>query len=111
LKDISHSNLKPDGWIEQLEADVRVMSDYGSLSELSEDSFITGWGANFLGCAERTGHPIDLQLTMTQKIEKAEFVDVQEKLYKFPIGSWPKDKVLKDAGPANKEYWISGLDG
>lgn len=84
------------------------MSDDGSLPK---DSLLAGWGANFLGCAERAGRPLDTQLTMKEAIERAGFVDVQEKLYKCPIGNWPKDRVLKDAGRVNKERWKSGLEG
>jgi hypothetical protein len=84
------------------------MSDDGTLPE---DSYIASWGPTFIGCAKCTGRPIDVQLTMKEKIEKAGFVDVQEKLYKIPVGSWPKDKVLKDAGRVNMEHWKSGLEG
>jgi hypothetical protein len=35
---------------------------------------------------------------LTDKLEKAGFVDVQYKLFKQPVGLWPKDKRLKDVG-------------
>ncbi|KAI5819562.1 methyltransferase [Pyronema omphalodes] len=35
---------------------------------------------------------------LTDKLEKAGFVDVKVKLYKQPVGLWPKDKKLKDVG-------------
>ncbi|KAK5238302.1 hypothetical protein LTR96_005988 [Exophiala xenobiotica] len=100
--------IKPGGYIEQLELDVRVMSDDGSLDP---DSLLAGWGQNFLDCAQRAGRGLDTQLTMKAKIEAAGFVDVQEHLYKCPIGSWPKDKLLKDAGRINLAHWSSGLEG
>ncbi|KKA18599.1 hypothetical protein T310_7458 [Rasamsonia emersonii CBS 393.64] len=103
-----YDNLKPGGWIEQVELDVRVMSDDGSLPP---DSLLAGWGPTFLGCGERSGRPLDTQLTMRAAIEKAGFVDVHEKLYKCPIGAWPKDPVLKDAGAINMEHWTTGLEG
>jgi trans-aconitate methyltransferase len=100
--------LKPGGYIEQVELDVRVMSDDGTLPP---DSLTAGWGENFLGCAERAGRPLDTQLTMKAKMEAAGFVDVQEQLYKCPIGAWPKDPVLKEAGRINHAHWSSGLEG
>lgn len=103
-----YDNLLPGGWIEEVELDVRVMSDDGSLSP---DSILAGWGPNFLGCAERAGRPLDTQLTMKASIEKAGFVNVQEKLYKCPLGSWPKHKIYKDAGRVNMEHWKTGLEG
>ncbi|PCG99219.1 Hypothetical protein PENO1_054300 [Penicillium occitanis (nom. inval.)] len=103
-----YNNLKPGGWIEQTELDVRVMSDDGTLPE---DSLLAGWGPNFLGCGERSGRPLNTQTTMRAAIEKAGFIDVHEKLYKCPIGAWPKDPQLKDAGAINMEHWSSGLEG
>ena len=50
-------------------------------------------------------------LTMTDKIRKAGFVDIHEKKYKWPIGPWPKDKQLKEAGMVNYSHWMSGLEG
>lgn len=100
--------IKPGGWIEQIELDVRVMSDDGSLPS---DSLLAGWGDNFLGCAERAGRSLATQTTMKAKIESAGFVDVQEQLYKCPIGAWPKNKILKEAGRINFTHWDSGLEG
>ncbi|KAK5055388.1 hypothetical protein LTR84_013138 [Exophiala bonariae] len=104
----AYDNLKPGGWIEQVELDVRVMADDNSLRP---DTLIAEWGNNFLGCSERAGRPLDTQLTMKAKIEEAGFVDVQEHLYKCPIGGWPKNKVLKDAGRINFVQWTAGLEG
>lgn len=102
------NHTKPGGYIEQVELDVRVMSDDGSLPR---DSLLAGWGDTFLGCAERAGRALSTQTTMKDKIEAAGFVDVQEHLYKCPIGAWPKDKILKEAGKINFAHWSSGLEG
>jgi hypothetical protein len=48
---------------------------------------------------------------MRAAIEKAGFRDAQENLYKCPIGAWPKNSLLKDAGAVNMEHWSSGLEG
>jgi hypothetical protein len=84
------------------------MTDDGSLLP---ENVLSGWGPNFLGCAERAGRPLDTHETMRASIEKAGFVNVQEKLYKCPIGSWPKNKIYKDAGRVNLEHWKAGLEG
>ena len=108
MADSNDRNLQPGGWIEEVELDVRVMSDDGSLKP---DNILAGWGPNFLGCAERAERPLDTQLTMKSSIEKAGFVNVQEKLYKCPLGAWPKLKIYKDAGTVNMEHWKTGLEG
>ena len=48
---------------------------------------------------------------MKAALEKAGFVDVQEKLYKWPIGPWPKDPILKEAGRLHYHQWTSGIEG
>ncbi|KAF2766154.1 S-adenosyl-L-methionine-dependent methyltransferase [Teratosphaeria nubilosa] len=101
-------NLKPGGWIEQVELDVRVMSDDGTLAE---DSLLAGWGQTFLDCADRAGRSLNTQEEMKSRIEQAGFVNIQDHLFKCPIGNWPKNKVLKEAGRINFHHWTSGLDG
>ncbi|KAL5353101.1 hypothetical protein ACLOAV_001131 [Pseudogymnoascus australis] len=103
-----YDNLQPGGWIEQVELDVRVMSDDGSLKP---DSLLAGWGKTFLDCAAHAGRPLDTQLTMRDSIAAAGFTEIREKLYKCPIGEWPKHPVYKDAGRVNAVHWKSGLEG
>lgn len=91
-----------------MEFDIRVYSDDGSLPP---DSALANWGDLFLPCAERAGRSLLTQETMRSAIEKAGFIDVREKLYKVPIGVWPKDKLLKEVGLLNHHHWKSGLEG
>ena len=84
------------------------MSDDGSMPA---DSLLASWGDNFLGCAERAGRPLDTHYTMKTTIKSAGFVNVQEDLYKCPIGGWPRNKKMKEAGKVNFDHWSSGLDG
>ncbi|KAJ5371970.1 hypothetical protein N7517_003976 [Penicillium concentricum] len=100
--------LTPGGWIEQIELDVRVYSDDDTLKE---NGTLATWGDNFIGCSERAGRSLLTQETMRGAIEKAGFVDVHEKLYKIPLGPWPKDKVLKEAGQLQYAHWLAALEG
>lgn len=105
---ISFSALEPGGWIEQMELDVRVFSDDGTLTE--EKALYT-WGDIFIGCSERAGQSLLTQETMRGSIEKAGFVDVHEKLYKIPLGPWAKDRLLKEAGQLQNAHWNTALEG
>lgn len=87
---------------------MRVYSDDGSLKQ---DSTLATWGDNFIGCSERAGRSLLTQETMRGAMEKAGFVDVQEKLYKIPLGPWPKDKVLKEVGQLQYAHWLAALEG
>jgi len=105
---VLHRNLKPGGWIEQVELDVRVMCDDDTMKQ---DSFIAGWGQTFLDCAVRGGRSLSTQTTMKGRIERAGFTNVQDQLFKCPIGPWPKNAAFKEAGRINLHHWSSGLDG
>jgi hypothetical protein len=57
------------------------------------------------------GHSLDTMAEMRHYMEKAGFVDVHEKNYKMPIGPWPKDSILKEAGRLHYHQWTSGMEG
>ena len=91
-----------------MEASANIACDDGSLPE---DNIINTWGPNVRGCGERAGRSLDVIDTMTEKIRKAGFVDIEEKMYKWPIGPWPRDQRYKEAGTVNFEHWMSGMEG
>jgi hypothetical protein len=91
-----------------MESDCNVLSDDNSIPE---DSMLNSWGENVIGSAARSGRPVETVDTMRSAIENAGFVDIHEKVYKWPIGMWPKDPVLKEAGRLNHHMWKTGLEG
>ncbi|KAJ5386837.1 hypothetical protein N7509_009378 [Penicillium cosmopolitanum] len=103
-----YENLEPGGWFEQFEGGCEVLSDDRSLPE---DSILASWGPNIIGAAALSGRPVDTIDTMRKEIEKAGFIDLHEKVYRWPIGPWPKDPVLKEAGRLNWHMWKTGMDG
>ncbi|KAJ6183622.1 hypothetical protein N7519_004923 [Penicillium mononematosum] len=104
----AYNALEPGGWIEQVEMDIRVYSDDGTLKK---DSVLAGWGDLFLRCSERAGRSLRTQETMRGQMEKVGFVDAHEELYKIPLGPWAKDKQLKEAGQLQYAHWSTALEG
>lgn len=84
------------------------MSDDGTLDP---EGHIAHWGEIFSGCANRLGRPIETVNTARAAIEKAGFTNVHEEYFKIPIGSWPKNEKLKEAGKMNRIMWSGGLEG
>ncbi|KAJ5770169.1 uncharacterized protein N7511_002220 [Penicillium nucicola] len=103
-----YDNLKPGGWIEQLEISADVSCDDGSLPD---DSILHTWGPMFADCTARAGRPIPTIDTMDTSMRNAGFVDIHEKEYKWPIGPWPRDQKYKEAGTAHYQHWLSGMEG
>ena len=60
---------------------------------------------------ERSGRPVMTVDTARPTLEKAGFVNVQEDFFKVPIGPWPKNQRLKEAGRVNYRVWVDGLEG
>src|SRR5690606_12811568 len=49
-------------------------------------------------------------LSIRDEMEKAGFVNITVKRRKFPMGSWPKDKLLKEIGKWGKILMSTGLE-
>jgi hypothetical protein len=103
-----YSALEPGGWIEQMEFDVRVSSDDGTLKKEHQ---LWEWGPMFIRCAERAGRSLNIHETMRSAIEKTGFVELHEEKYKIPLGPWPKDKLLKEVGHLQDAHWNAALEG
>lgn len=103
-----YDNLEPGGWFEQIEMDIRCECDDGSIPA---DSVLFTWGPRFFAAGEKMGKPLDITKNMRSYIEKAGFVDIHEKTTKWPIGAWPRDKALKEAGLVNIQHWLAGMEG
>lgn len=57
-----------------------------------------------MGTMDTTDH-------MKRRIEAAGFMNVQEKRYKSPIGDWPKNPEVKEAGNFCKtKFWKASRD-
>ena len=91
-----------------MEAGPFVESDDGTLPA---DSALASWGNLMKDCGERAGRSTDVILTMASSIRAAGFVDVHEKGYKWPIGPWPREPRIKEAGLINYQHWMSGMEG
>ncbi|KAJ5557369.1 hypothetical protein N7513_002958 [Penicillium frequentans] len=103
-----YDNLRPGGWIEQLEAFPQIDCDDDSIPA---DSTLRTWGPNMLACGTAAGRECDILDTMAASIRKAGFVEVHEKAYKWPIGGWPRDRRYKEAGTVNYQHWMDGMEG
>lgn len=101
--------LKPGGWVENQEFDCQILSDDHTIPD---DSVVQKWvklwneGAQKAGATGRC-YPNDL----AQQMRQAGFVDVTILEFKMPIGPWPKDKRLREAGWYGLVAILNGMDG
>lgn len=103
-----YDNLAPGGWIEQIEVDLDFYCDDNTEPP---SSFLAGNSPLFHRISNRIGRPLDTYNTMASSIAKAGFVNVQEQIYKVPVGSWPRHPTLKEAGRLAEMQLLRGFDG
>lgn len=101
-------HISPGGWIEQVELWGISKSDDGTLRE---DSPLITWVEVFKQIGEKTGKPFFWNDKVTQSVKDAGFINVEDRVVKVPIGTWPKDKQLKQWGAWNRQFLLQALEG
>lgn len=100
--------LKPGGWIELQDFNMQVYSMDGSLKK---DSYLTRYLEETLAGMISLGVEPEPGPKMAEWVREAGFKDIHNERFSFPIGSWPKDKMLKQVGLLNLANFADGLEG
>lgn len=101
--------IKPGGWIESQEFDLMAFTDDDSLSS---DSHVLKWCRLMNEGGQMAG--FKLRITSDEiraAMEVAGFTDITVIDLKLPIGIWPKDPTLKEAGKFGLVAMLNGLEG
>ncbi|KAM0499063.1 hypothetical protein ACHAP8_005767 [Fusarium lateritium] len=104
----SYENLEPGGYLEMQDLTYPIACDDGTLLP---DSALVRSGKLSIEASAKAGRAIDLPPQYKEFFEKAGFVDVVEKKYKWPINEWPKDKHHKELGKWSYANMNNGLEG
>ncbi|KAK6360107.1 hypothetical protein TWF730_006260 [Orbilia blumenaviensis] len=107
LRKVFHT-LKPGGWWESVETVVEFQCDDGSLPD---DAAVRYWVGIMRIACERAGTSFDVAGRVKDWCEAAGFEEVTQKVFKLPIGPWPKDKYEKALGSYNLANMLSACDG
>ncbi|KAH0538535.1 hypothetical protein FGG08_004868 [Glutinoglossum americanum] len=99
-------HTKPGGYLEVHEIDPMFYCDDGSLPE---GSSARQWSVLFLEACAKLGRAIPPTDSYKVGMEAAGFVDVQERVYKRPSNTWPKDPRLKEIGKFTYANHVEGL--
>ncbi|KAK4182825.1 S-adenosyl-L-methionine-dependent methyltransferase [Podospora australis] len=110
LFDRAMYHLKPGGYIEVQEIDIRPTSDDDSVS-----STIPYALRDFLSFMEAglriLGSEMHAIRKLPEELEEAGFTEITKKVHKAPIGMWPKDKRLRLCGLFLRTAMMDGLRG
>ncbi len=102
-------SMKPGGWVENQEFDLNFTSDDGTMPV---DGPVQRWQTLWNQAVESIGMTGRCcPYKMKQQMTETGFIRVTVREYKMPIGSWPKDKRLREAGVLNLIGTSDGLSG
>lgn len=99
-------HLKPGGYIEQVEMAPGFKSDDGSLSP---DTAYGQWHDLGVKCGLKMGKSFETMYEMKGLISAAGFEDINETVYKWPVGPWMQDQESKELGMWTQLHIEQGL--
>ncbi|RMJ07903.1 hypothetical protein BHE90_002261 [Fusarium euwallaceae] len=102
-------HLKPGGWFEDLELDIRAHSDVVT----DPQHIYHRWNAVFQEAGEKMGKTFKIAIgsRMRDLMDEAGFVDVTERKFRLPMSAWASDPKLKEIGSFVQMFVDGGLEG
>ncbi|KAH6614685.1 S-adenosyl-L-methionine-dependent methyltransferase [Chaetomium sp. MPI-SDFR-AT-0129] len=104
----SYENLSPGGWLELADITFPACSDDGTLPP---NSALAQWCEMVISAGHQISHTVDCAKRYKQQMLDAGFINVQERLYKWPINAWPKDAKYKEIGMWSEHNFCGGMYG
>ncbi|GKT52919.1 methyltransferase domain-containing protein [Colletotrichum tofieldiae] len=105
------AHTKPEGWFEILEFDIEVRSQ--TLGDLDDDHIFKRWHQHMLVSSIRLGKPhgnaVDRKLA--KAMVNAGYVDVVERKWPIPIGTWPAKPDMKRLGMCTLDFLEQSIEG
>ncbi|OJD22276.1 hypothetical protein ACJ73_06377 [Blastomyces percursus] len=103
----AYKNLVPGGYFEIQSIEPCFLSDDGTLDKAKH---ALEWMHLEYDASAKFGKPLEIVQTFPEKLKKSGFVDVKSTLKKLPIGTWPKDKKLKEVGRFQQLQVLQALE-
>ncbi|KAB8203582.1 AdoMetMTase [Aspergillus parasiticus SU-1] len=91
----AYNHVKPGGWVEIQEYETWLRSDDGTAERAP---MLMDWQYKIDEASRLFGRHMNVAPHLAQWMEDAKFINVQDDVYKAPVGSWPKNNRLKEIG-------------
>lgn len=108
LTRIRARHIKPGGWIELQELHFKALCDDDTMKE---DYLFAKWLDLVRQGLEKFGVDLLGPRKHSAYLREAGFVNIQEKVFKAPIGMWAKNQTLKTIGLYMRSILLDGLQG
>ncbi|KAF2463807.1 S-adenosyl-L-methionine-dependent methyltransferase [Lindgomyces ingoldianus] len=100
---------KPGGWVEFQDFDTMFYTS--SNGDYKPGNLVEEWASKIREGLKKFGVEPDPGPKIEGWVKDAGFVNIQSKTLPFPIGTWPKDKMLKEVGAFNLIQFLDNLEG
>lgn len=102
-------HTKPGGWVEFQDYDLHYYTSTNGTFE--KDGPMMQWAKHIAASVEKYGIEPSPGGKLEQWVKDAGFVNVVAKVLPVPMGTWPKDKRLKEIGAFNLISVLDNLEG
>lgn len=108
---MNNRHLKPGGWIELQEIHHKPRSAHPDRQLVQEDNAVVGFWAHINRGLAELGVDLDMVAggMLAGLMGQLGFVHVTERIFHVPIGTWPRNKVLKTVGLYWRTILLDGL--
>ncbi|KAL2004086.1 hypothetical protein VTN02DRAFT_306 [Thermoascus thermophilus] len=103
-----YQNLKPGGWVEFVETNEMPYSEDNSESA---DNHVIQMLKLLAQACNKIERPLGPGPSLRGWVEDAGFTNISEEVFKMPIGTWPKDRRLKEIGALMTLDIAEGVEG
>ena len=86
-----NSNVKPGGWVEFQDYDMRNFTQDNSIGE---DNKVAELMSLLIEACDKMGRTANPGINLRHWVEEAGFENIKEEVFNIPLGSWPKDKRM-----------------
>ncbi|KAJ5550156.1 hypothetical protein N7461_004854, partial [Penicillium sp. DV-2018c] len=111
-------HLKPGAWMECHELDPKPKCDDGTMPpENTEGGYsafaIHDWVDLNMRSSRDADPPRQFRIAprIEQWMKEIGFVDVEQRIYKIPLNTWPQDEKLRTLGAWSESNWLDALSG
>jgi hypothetical protein len=111
------THLKPGSYLECHEMDPKPKCDDGTMPPENPDGYSAYALHDWFDLHMRASSEVEpsRQFRIAPRIERwmkeIGFVDVEQRVFKVPINTWPTDEKLKDIGKWSESNWLEALAG
>lgn len=103
----AYEHLKPGGWIELASTIPDIQCDDNTLPA---KSYYLEAGRLYFEMAEKMSAPLESPRRWADQMRNAGFVDVQDVVYKIPMGPWARSKRLRIIGKLEQMMLVEGFE-